>query len=36
MNDVIVHGEQICEQGFADYKWDGINAMAVKKAWRTK
>lgn len=29
--DVINHGDEICEQGWADLKLDGINAAIAKK-----
>lgn len=32
--DVDKHGEEICEQGYADLKFEGINWKLAKKVWR--
>lgn len=30
--DATTNDDQICEQGWADLEWDGINKMEAKKA----
>lgn len=32
--DVITDGDLICEQGFADLHYTGINKIEARKVWR--
>lgn len=32
--DTVSNGEEICEQGYADLKFNGINKTEARRVWR--